>query len=455
MAGWYLSEQARQALRTARDLARGRRALGSADPLLVAILERWDDERFGGPALLRACGLTAEQAGQVAATLLPTEPPEAAAPDLEPRIIGTLRFVLDQAERIAAEARAPYVGTEHLVVAMLWQDTQASAHQLRRQGVSYAQAVEQLATLPHTEQAEQIDPLEEVQAPTPAVARLDELARQQAEQHPIQGDGRISTLHHLLALLVPPTATNRLLRELGVDYYAVVRHIEEEGTRRVAAEDWRPEELPFEGWEEFRVTDQQHQVIRGRFHAVNKELGGGGSGSCSARTWTTRNGRWCASIPVGRAWTRVRCWIASSARRRNGARSGDCRDSSVHGQQMRVGGAVARQASGRHEVALELPEHLARELEVLAKRWTLQLLFLLLQRPARFSELERAVPGLTNRVMADRLRELQDAGLVDRQVDPGPPISSNYALTADGEALRPILMALRSWAHRRARTRPG
>ena len=116
---------------------------------------------------------------------------------------------------------------------------------------------------------------------------------------------------------------------------------------------------------------------------------------------------------------------------------------------------MARQASDRHEVALELPEHLAWELEVLAKRWTLQLLFLLLQRPARFSELERAVPGLTNRVMADRLRELQDAGLVDRQVDPGPPITSNYALTADGEALRPILTPLRSWADRRARTRPG
>jgi DNA-binding HxlR family transcriptional regulator len=92
---------------------------------------------------------------------------------------------------------------------------------------------------------------------------------------------------------------------------------------------------------------------------------------------------------------------------------------------------------------------------VLAKRWTLQLLFLLLQRPARFSELERAVPGLTNRVMTDRLRELQDAGLVDRQVDPGPPITSIYALTGDGEALRPILGPLRPWADQRARTRGG
>jgi hypothetical protein len=54
MAGWYLSEQAREALRTARGLARGRRAAGSADPLLVAILGQWDDEHAGGPAQLRA-----------------------------------------------------------------------------------------------------------------------------------------------------------------------------------------------------------------------------------------------------------------------------------------------------------------------------------------------------------------------------------------------------------------
>ena len=251
MAGWYLSEQARQALRTARSLARGRRAAGSADPLLVAILGQWDDEHAGGPALLRGCGLTAEQARRLAATLLPTEPPEAAVPDAEPRIIGTLRFVVDQAYRIAAEARAPYVGTEHLVVAMLWQDSFIGAHELRRLGVSHVRAAEQLAGLPHSERAEQIDPLEAVEVPTPAAARMDELARQQAEQHPIEGDGRLSTLHHLLALLMlPRSAARTLLVELGVDYEEVVRHIEAEGARRVAAEDSRPEEHRLDGWEE-------------------------------------------------------------------------------------------------------------------------------------------------------------------------------------------------------------
>jgi ATP-dependent Clp protease ATP-binding subunit ClpA len=272
MDGGHLSEQARRALRTAHELARGRRALGSADPLLVAILERWDDERAGGPALLRACGLTAEQAGQIAATLLPAAD-AGADPGEEPRVIGSLRFVLDQAERIAAEARAPYVGTEHLVAAILWLDTNDAAQELRRHGVTYAQVLERLATLPATEQAEAIDPLEEAAVPTPAAAMLGELARQQAEQHPVEGDGRISSLHHLLALLMLPRgAAGRLLRELGVDYEEVVRRIEEEGPRRVRSEDWRPEELPVEGWQEFRVTDEQHQAIRPRFHAVDRQL---------------------------------------------------------------------------------------------------------------------------------------------------------------------------------------
>jgi ATP-dependent Clp protease ATP-binding subunit ClpA len=274
MPGWYLSEQAREALRTARNLARGRRAAGSADPLLVAILGQWEDEQAGGPALLRACGVTAEQASQVAATLEAAHDGGAAGSGAEPRIIGGLRFVVDQAWRIAAEAHAPYVGTEHLVVAILWDDSFIGAHELRRLGVSYARAAEQLATLPPSERAELIDPLEAAPVPTPTAARLDELARQQAEQlHPIPGDGRVSTLHHLLALFMHPgSAARKLLVELGVSYEEVVRHIEAEGARRVAVEDWRPEEHRLEGWEEFRVTDQQYEVIRGRFHAVNKEL---------------------------------------------------------------------------------------------------------------------------------------------------------------------------------------
>jgi DNA-binding HxlR family transcriptional regulator len=95
---------------------------------------------------------------------------------------------------------------------------------------------------------------------------------------------------------------------------------------------------------------------------------------------------------------------------------------------------------------LVLSGPVARGCEVIARRWAPQLLVLLLEGPARFVELSSAVPGLSGRMMIERLKDLQDAGLVQRIVDPGPPITSTYRLTPAGEALRPALLALCRWA---------
>jgi Clp amino terminal domain, pathogenicity island component len=267
MANWYLSEQARHALRTARALARERHHTALGPPhLLAAILQQWDDQHAGGPALLRGCGLTAEQATDLIATLVHAyDDPEAATPTAEPRPSPAVRFILAHAHRIATQAHAPYVGTEHLVVATLWLD---DAHELRRLGITYQQATEQLATLPRTEQAtdqEAIEPLEAVAVPTPAAASLAELARQQAEQHPI--DGRISTLHYLLALLMHSGAS-RLLDELGVSYNAIRERLAADGARLVEVDDYRPDESPLEGWEHFDITPQQWEVIHPRVKVV-------------------------------------------------------------------------------------------------------------------------------------------------------------------------------------------
>jgi ATP-dependent Clp protease ATP-binding subunit ClpA len=274
MADWYLSEQARRALRTARALAGERRHTALGPPhLLAAVLRQWDDQHAAGPALLRTCGLTAEQATDLIADLVAAYGhPEAATPATEPRPNPALRFMLAHAHRIAAQAHAPYVGTEHLVLAALWLDYSGG---LRRQGIVYQQAAEQLATLPHTEQVVEdvaIEPLKAVEAPTPAAAGLAELARQQAEQHPIEGDGRVSTLHHLLALLMHGGA-GRLLGELGVSYNAVVERLAADGAGLVEADDWRSEEGPLEGWERFDVTPQQWEVIHPRVGGVLVEEG--------------------------------------------------------------------------------------------------------------------------------------------------------------------------------------
>ena len=84
---------------------------------------------------------------------------------------------------------------------------------------------------------------------------------------------------------------------------------------------------------------------------------------------------------------------------------------------------------------LEFLDAYAPELELLNRRWALQILVVLLQRPARFTEFLRTIPGLSKNVMVERLRELGEAGLVARHVDPGPPVTTTYSLTPDGEAL--------------------
>jgi DNA-binding HxlR family transcriptional regulator len=95
---------------------------------------------------------------------------------------------------------------------------------------------------------------------------------------------------------------------------------------------------------------------------------------------------------------------------------------------------------------LKACESLTSVFDLLGKRWSALIVDLLLQGPARFSELARAIPGVSNRVLAARLVELIEAGLVDRSVDPGPPTTTTYSLTPLGEHLGPALEELREWA---------
>ncbi len=85
-------------------------------------------------------------------------------------------------------------------------------------------------------------------------------------------------------------------------------------------------------------------------------------------------------------------------------------------------------------------------LDLLGRRWAFLILAMLAQRPSRFSEIARAVPGMSERVMNDRLQELVEAGLVARRVEPGPPVTTTYELTAAGQRLRPAIRALVEWA---------
>ena len=89
---------------------------------------------------------------------------------------------------------------------------------------------------------------------------------------------------------------------------------------------------------------------------------------------------------------------------------------------------------------------LGRAFAILGKRWSGVILGRLADGPARFSELSENLGGISDSVLSQRLLELSDAGLVQRQVDPGPPIAVCYRLTAPGVALIPALHALAAWA---------
>ena len=91
---------------------------------------------------------------------------------------------------------------------------------------------------------------------------------------------------------------------------------------------------------------------------------------------------------------------------------------------------------------------LTRVFELFGKRWTGLIVAVLTQRPAYFAELRRAIPKISERMLSDRLTELVDAGLVVREVDPGPPLRVSYGLTEAGLAFRPALAELGRWAEK-------
>jgi DNA-binding HxlR family transcriptional regulator len=85
-------------------------------------------------------------------------------------------------------------------------------------------------------------------------------------------------------------------------------------------------------------------------------------------------------------------------------------------------------------------------IQILGKRWTGLLLDALMQGPKRFCELTSLVEGLSDRVLSDRLRELEVENVVKRVVYPQIPVRVEYELTEKGYALKPVVEAIHVWA---------
>ena len=91
-------------------------------------------------------------------------------------------------------------------------------------------------------------------------------------------------------------------------------------------------------------------------------------------------------------------------------------------------------------------------LEAIEGRWTLQVLLCLKDGAHRFSDLKASIPGISSNVLTDRIRALEQAGLVERQYLPPPSASHVYQLAAAADGLRSTLDALASWRAERAPT---
>jgi DNA-binding HxlR family transcriptional regulator len=79
-------------------------------------------------------------------------------------------------------------------------------------------------------------------------------------------------------------------------------------------------------------------------------------------------------------------------------------------------------------------------------RWKARLIWALFrQEPLRFSELRRACPPISDRILSKELRELDAAGLIVRREHPGAASHTDYRLTEDGRTLEPVMVAMAGW----------
>ena len=90
--------------------------------------------------------------------------------------------------------------------------------------------------------------------------------------------------------------------------------------------------------------------------------------------------------------------------------------------------------------------HYHRAVELIGKRWSGAIIAVLLDGPLHFSELRRAVPEISDRLLSERLKELEAEGLVERRVIDGSPVRTEYSLTPKGAALKPAVRTLQAWA---------
>ena len=96
----------------------------------------------------------------------------------------------------------------------------------------------------------------------------------------------------------------------------------------------------------------------------------------------------------------------------------------------------------------ELCSRFHRASELIGRRWTGAIIYILLRQRCRFATLRDSIPDITDRMLSDRLQELEQEGVVERTVIPETPIRVEYALTKKGRALASASDAIADWAEK-------
>jgi DNA-binding HxlR family transcriptional regulator len=100
-----------------------------------------------------------------------------------------------------------------------------------------------------------------------------------------------------------------------------------------------------------------------------------------------------------------------------------------------------------HAVDLQVCDVFHRSIELIGRRWSGALISVMLKGADRFCEFREAIPGISDRLLTERLKELEEADIVVREVIPTRPPQVTYRLSEKGRALAPVLDAITSWGH--------
>ncbi len=113
------------------------------------------------------------------------------------------------------------------------------------------------------------------------------------------------------------------------------------------------------------------------------------------------------------------------------------------------GGSASHEVDGAGTEPKHVCPHFHAAVELIGRRWAGAILYSLADDgPMRFAEVKEAVPGMSDRLLSTRLKELETAGLVRREVHAGHRVRVTYGLTRKGDSLKPVMGAMRDWARR-------